>query len=152
MYSCRAVPLEISFEKATFSNDLRSPSYRKDIPITWTVWLICLLSSRYEGCACMLRCFSRVRPFVILWTEPARLLCPYDFPGKNTGVGCHFLLHETVMTHKTILFVSVRVSVVMEKLCSHWSFSTQLPNQKAQMGTWETVKPMASSFLAWKMP
>ena len=24
--------------------------------------------------------------------EPARLLCPWDFPGKNTGVGCHFLL------------------------------------------------------------
>ena len=21
-----------------------------------------------------------------------RLLCPQDFPGKNTGVGCHFLL------------------------------------------------------------
>ena len=21
------------------------------------------------------------------------LLCPWDFPGKNTGVGCHFLLH-----------------------------------------------------------
>ena len=24
--------------------------------------------------------------------EPAGLLCPWDFPGKNTGVGCHFLL------------------------------------------------------------
>ena len=24
--------------------------------------------------------------------EPARLLCPWDFPSKNTGVGCHFLL------------------------------------------------------------
>ena len=23
---------------------------------------------------------------------PAKLLCPWDFPGKNTGVGCHFLL------------------------------------------------------------
>ena len=23
---------------------------------------------------------------------PARLLCPWDFPGKNTGAGCHFLL------------------------------------------------------------
>ena len=23
---------------------------------------------------------------------PARLLCPQDFPDKNTGVGCHFLL------------------------------------------------------------
>ena len=25
--------------------------------------------------------------------QPTRLLCPKDFLGKNTGVGCHFLLH-----------------------------------------------------------
>ena len=25
-----------------------------------------------------------------LW--PTRLLCPWDFPGKNTGMGCHVLL------------------------------------------------------------
>ena len=24
--------------------------------------------------------------------QPARLLCPWNSPGKNTGVGCHFLL------------------------------------------------------------
>ena len=24
--------------------------------------------------------------------QPARLLCLWDFPGNNTGVGCHFLL------------------------------------------------------------
>ena len=24
--------------------------------------------------------------------QPRRLLCPWDFPGKNAGVGCHFLL------------------------------------------------------------
>ena len=24
--------------------------------------------------------------------QPTRLLCPWDFPGKNTGVGCHALL------------------------------------------------------------
>ena len=24
--------------------------------------------------------------------EPTRLLHPWDFPGKDTGVGCHFLL------------------------------------------------------------
>ena len=25
-----------------------------------------------------------------------RLLCPWDSPGKNTGVGCHFLLQSEV--------------------------------------------------------
>ena len=24
--------------------------------------------------------------------QPTRLLCPWDSPGKNTGVGCHYLL------------------------------------------------------------
>ena len=28
------------------------------------------------------------RPFGL---QPARLLCPRDSPGENTGVGCHFL-------------------------------------------------------------
>ena len=26
------------------------------------------------------------------------LLCPWDFPGKNTGVGCHFLHHRIFST------------------------------------------------------
>ena len=25
--------------------------------------------------------------------QPTRFLCPWDFPGKSTGVGCHCLLH-----------------------------------------------------------
>ena len=27
-----------------------------------------------------------------------RLFCPWVFPGKNTGVGCHFLLQEIIPT------------------------------------------------------
>ena len=30
--------------------------------------------------------------FATLWTVPARLLCPWDFPGKNTRACCHGLL------------------------------------------------------------
>ena len=30
--------------------------------------------------------------------QPARLLCPWDFPGKNTRVVCPFLLQETFPT------------------------------------------------------
>ena len=29
--------------------------------------------------------------------QPTRLPCPWDSPGKNTGVGCHFLLQCTKM-------------------------------------------------------
>ena len=28
--------------------------------------------------------------FAIPWTVAHQFLCPQDFPGKNTGVGCHF--------------------------------------------------------------
>ena len=30
--------------------------------------------------------------------RPVRLLCPWDAPGKNTGVGCHFLLQGIFST------------------------------------------------------
>ena len=30
--------------------------------------------------------------------EPARLLCPWDSPGKNAGVGCYALLQEVFLT------------------------------------------------------
>ena len=36
-----------------------------------------------------------------LWAHellPIRLLCPWNFPGKNTGMGCHFLLQEIFLT------------------------------------------------------
>jgi len=31
--------------------------------------------------------------------QPTRLLCPWDFPGKSTGVGCHALLQEIFPTN-----------------------------------------------------
>ena len=47
-------------------------------------------------CMCMLSCAWL---FAIPWTvAPPRLLCPWDFPGKNTGVGCHFLLQGIFLT------------------------------------------------------
>ena len=43
-------------------------------------------------CCAVLSGFSRVGLFGTLWLQPARLLCPWDSPGKNTGVGCYALL------------------------------------------------------------
>ena len=43
-------------------------------------------------------CISCVQLFVTLWTQPSRLLCPWDSPSKNTGVGCHFLLQGIFLT------------------------------------------------------
>ena len=50
-------------------------------------------------CACVLSCFSNVWLFAIVWTVyPTRLLCLWDSPGKNTGMGCRALLHGIVST------------------------------------------------------
>ena len=43
--------------------------------------------------ACVLSHFSRIRLFVTPWTVAPRLLCPWDSPGKSTGVDCRALLH-----------------------------------------------------------
>ena len=32
--------------------------------------------------------------------KPTRLLCPWDSPGKSTGVGCHFLLLGILLTQR----------------------------------------------------
>ena len=50
-------------------------------------------------CTCMLSCFSRVWLFETLWTIACQApLCPWDSPGKNTGVGCHALLQRIFPT------------------------------------------------------
>ena len=45
----------------------------------------------------LLSCFSRVRLCTIPQTAaPTRLRRPWDSPGKNTGLGCHFLPQHVI--------------------------------------------------------
>ena len=54
--------------------------------------------SNYEA-VCLLSCFSCLQLFATPWTvQPTRLLCPWDSPGENTGVGCHALLQGIFLT------------------------------------------------------
>ena len=46
----------------------------------------------------LLSCFSHVRPH--RW-QPTRVLCPQDSPGRNTGVGCRFLLQCMKVKNKS---------------------------------------------------
>ena len=46
----------------------------------------------------LLSCVRLLRPH---GRYPARLLCPRDSPGKNTGVGCHFLLQRIFPTQES---------------------------------------------------
>ena len=41
---------------------------------------------------------SRVRLLATPWLQPTRLLHPWDFPGKSTGVGCHRLLRPASLS------------------------------------------------------
>ena len=47
---------------------------------------------------CWRQAFSHVWLFATPWTVATRLLRPWDFPGKNIGVGCHFLLQRIFPT------------------------------------------------------
>ena len=47
-----------------------------------------------KGCVCML--VAKLCLTLCDLMGPARLLCPWDSPGKNTGVGCHCLLHQPI--------------------------------------------------------
>ena len=43
------------------------------------------------SCCCLVA-KSRLTLWDHVNSKPSRLLCPWNFPGKNPGVGCHFLL------------------------------------------------------------
>ena len=46
----------------------------------------------------MLSRFSRVQLFATLWTVAHQLLCSWDSPSKNTGVGCYAFFQGTFWT------------------------------------------------------
>ena len=44
-----------------------------------------------------------VTPFVTPWTVAHQALCPWDVPGTDAGVSCHFLLQEIFLTQESNL-------------------------------------------------
>ena len=59
---------------------------------------MCVCVYLYMGICMRTRACSIVSDSAIPWLWPTRLLCPWNFPGKNTGVGCHFLLQRIFLT------------------------------------------------------
>ena len=64
--------------------------------IRWKTWI--KFSSHLSAAEWALEtpCTKSLQPLSVsccpYGLQSARVLCPWDFPGKNTGVGCHFLL------------------------------------------------------------
>ena len=62
------------------------------LTVSWTFWTLLLL-------LLLLSRFSRETPVRPLRRQPTRHRHPWDSPGKNTGVGCHFLLQRISVHH-----------------------------------------------------
>ena len=96
--------LDILFSEDTLINSWQFPDNlsqeRTSFPKGWKQnnW-----SSQYYYNILILLFSHSVILFCTAWTITARLLCPWDFPDKNTGVGCHFLLQGISLTQRSNL-------------------------------------------------
>ena len=70
--------------------------------------------------------------------SPTRLLCPWDDPGKKTGVGCHFLLWGIFLTQRSNL-----ASLVAPALAGRF-FTTESPGM-LNVKVWNTHKKLYTS-------
>ena len=68
-------------------------------------------------CACILSCFSHVWLCATPWLGPIRPLCPWDFPGKNAGMGCHALFPGALP--------DLGIKLCLE-YCLHWQVGSLL--------------------------
>ena len=92
--------------------------------------------------------------------QPTRLRCPWDSPGKNTGVGCHFLLQCIKVKRESEVTQSCQTQrphgLQPTRLLRPWDFPSKstgvgchcllrrqvhsLPDRKPSMGNMQTVK------------
>ena len=88
-------------------------------------------------------------------TVAYQLLCPWDFPDKNTGVGCHFLLQKVSMGR-----IQGKGEVWLYMRGDRWSFQVwrrlvelmgraQFVEQE-ERGRREQVQRQACLFLGWQ--
>ena len=63
--------------------------------------------------------FSHVQPSATPWTLAHQALCPWDFLGKNTGVGCHVLLQG--LPNGGIELTSPALQVGFFFFFNHWA-------------------------------
>ena len=91
LHNCLKVPTDISCSLGAQTSGERFKGIQYcDRPIICLRPLMWVLHNTSSGCLCACSVvYNSLQPHGLL---PTRLLCPGDFPGKNTGVGCCFLL------------------------------------------------------------
>ena len=75
----------IKLNPVNYTTERNGPSVQPKAECFSFLWMYCVLSF---CCNCLVTklCLTFLWPHGL---QPTRLLCPQDFPGKNTGVGCH---------------------------------------------------------------
>ena len=68
--------------------------------ILCSLWYLASLTCESVSCSVM---FDPLQPQRL---QPTRLFCPWNFPGKNTGVGCHSFLQGIFPTQELKLHLS----------------------------------------------
>ena len=67
----------------------------------------------YLGLKIIFPCVCSVMSSSLPTPEGARFLCPWNFPGKNTGMGCHFLL---LIIRKMQIKTTMKYNLISVKL------------------------------------
>ena len=82
--------------------------------------------------------------------QPSRLLCVWDSPGKNTGVGCHALLQGIFLTSKWLLvsadFLISSSGWGGDEVC--WILE---PPWKARIKPWGALSQASNSRSRWEV-
>ena len=90
----------------------------------------------------MLGCFNHVRLHATPWTlAHPRLLCPWDSPGKNTRVDCHFLLQRIFQTQGS------KPGVLQCR-----QIQTNLAMREAHVSLWSILNSTKVGFLLARFP
>ena len=70
--------------------------------------------------------------------QPASLLCPWNSPGKNTGVGCHSLLQGIFLTQGScykirVLFSDIRQLRKLVNVVLHYGYRMEVSYNKSRL-------------------
>ena len=83
------------------------------LPQSHFLFLICVCGKKKNVCVCVCTCSVAqscltLQPYGL---QPTKLLCPWDFPDKNTGLACHFLFQGILPTQGSIKLTSPALQV-----------------------------------------
>ena len=90
--------------------------------------------------------------------QPTRLYHPWNFPGKNTGMGCHFLLHRHVLI---IPYYSVFAFLISSCIQVHdyyiyawwiFLFNMQWPFILIKESLWSSICSMGITYINFLFP